>query len=91
MERPTRYYVPYENAELLEKATERVRRQNPGMENPEEATDPVDYWVDRDFENLSAARRFARQHGSEVHERCHMEQDSYGLWDYGDRVVPEKG
>lgn len=93
MKRPSRWFVPYEDQALFEKALARVNKEYPGAEEPRDLIDPVDYWRDRDFDDLEAARVFAKENGSDVYERYGFEDvtprgDPPGLlWVWEERLV----
>jgi hypothetical protein len=92
MKKPARYYVPCEDEALWEKELARVKKLNPGVEEPEDLTEPTNYWVNRDFDELEAARQFAKEVGNDVYERVGIEEDPLapGMWDYEERLVRER-
>lgn len=89
MDKPSRYFVPYEDQRLWQSELARVRRLYPDATAPEELTEPTNYWRDRDFNNLRSARAFAREVGTEVYERVGIapDPDAPGMWDYNEKLV----
>jgi hypothetical protein len=88
MKRPSQYFVSYEDQELFKKALARVVAENPGMQHPEELTDPPDYWRDKEFDDLEAAQAFAREGIGEVYQRLNVrpDPDAPGLWEYDEEL-----
>lgn len=79
----------YEDAELLRKAVERIKKR----ERPEEEVDPMETWCELDVMLLEEGKKKAVELHGVVHERVGIEDvtpagDPPGiLWDWEERIA----